>query len=313
VIQTRVETAREKPGALKGQMLDALKRHWPEYLCEAALLGLFMLSACAFGALIFHPSSPVVAAVPDPALRRALMGAAMGATAVSLVYSPWGKRSGAHFNPSVTLAFFRLGKIKAPDALFYVLAQFAGGVLGALAAVALLGAWLADPAVNYVVTRPGPYGVPAAFAAEAIISFALMTVVLAASNTPRLARLTGLFAGALVMLYVGVEAPLSGMSMNPARTFSSAFAAQIWTALWLYFTAPPLGMLLAAELYTRFKGAGAVRCAKLHHRNAGRCIFNCGYKEEVRCQMSDVGEDGHVEVSRRAPFETAKLLLTSNI
>jgi aquaporin Z len=313
VIQNGVEAAREKPGALRRQVLDALKRHWPEYLCEAALLGLFMLSACAFGALLFHPSSPAVAAVPGLTSRRALMGAAMGATAVSLVYSPWGKRSGAHFNPSVTLAFFRLGKIKAPDALFYVLAQFAGGVLGALAAVALLGAWLADPAVNYVVTRPGPYGVAVAFAAEVLISFVLMTVVLAASNAPRLARLTGLFAGALVMLYIGVEAPLSGMSMNPARTFSSAFAAQVWTALWLYFTAPPLGMLLAAEAYTRRRGARAVRCAKLHHQNAGRCIFNCGYKEEVGGRRSDVSEEVHVEVSRRAPFETAKLLLTSNL
>ena len=300
-----VETARE--------MLDALKRHWPEYLCEAALLGLFMLSACAFGVLLFHPSSPAVAAVPDPTSRRVLMGAAMGATAVSLVYSPWGRRSGAHFNPSVTLTFFRLGKVKGWDALFYVLAQFAGGASGALLASALLGPPLADPAVNYVVTRPGIYGVRIAFAAEVFISFVLMTVVLAASNAPRLARFTGLFAGALVMLYISVEDPLSGMSMNPARTLSSALAAQIWTALWLYFTAPPLGMLLAAEAYTRLGGARAVRCAKLHHRNAGRCIFNCGYKEEVGGRRSDVSEEGQVEVSRRAPFETAKLLLTSNI
>ena len=67
------------------------------------------------------------------------------------------------------------------------------------------------------------------------------------------------------------------MSMNPARTFSSALAAQLWTSLWIYFTAPPLGMLAAAELYRRHYGVHAVICAKLHHHNDKRCIFRCGY------------------------------------
>src|SRR3989304_987347 len=83
------------------------------------------------------------------------------------------------------------------------------------------------------------------------MSFLLMTVVLAASNTPRLARRTGLFAGVLVAAYITVEAPLSGMSLNPARTFASALPASVWTAFWVYLAAPPLGMLLAAELYAR--------------------------------------------------------------
>ena len=69
------------------------------------------------------------------------------------------------------------------------------------------------------------------------------------------------------------------MSMNPARTFASALPAQIWTALWLYFTAPPLGMLLAAELYVRQYGIHKVFCAKLHHHNDKRCIFHCNWKQ----------------------------------
>src|SRR5919107_1625161 len=144
-------------------MLKALGEHWPEYLIEAAGLGLFMLSACAFGVLLFHPSSPAVAAVSDSTLRRVLMGAAMGATAIAIIYSPWGKRSGAHVNPATTLAFFRLGKVKTADALFYVVAQFAGGVTGTLAAAAILGKLLSAHEVNYVVTR-GRYGAGAAFA-----------------------------------------------------------------------------------------------------------------------------------------------------
>jgi len=105
---------------------------------EAAELGIFMLSACVFVVLLEHPASPAPAALPVPFVRRALVGIAMGLTAIGIVYSPLGKRSGAHFNPSVTLTFLRLGKIAPWDALFYVAAQFAGGVAGvALAAVVL--------------------------------------------------------------------------------------------------------------------------------------------------------------------------------
>jgi len=261
-------------------MPAALKHHWPEYLMEAAGLGLFMLSACVFATLLEHPASPVRQAISDPVLRRLLIGLAMGLTAVSIVYSPWGKQSGAHLNPSLTLTFLRLGKVAPWDALLYVVAQFIGGVLGVGLASLLLGHVLADPAINYVATIPGAYGVGVAFLAEVVISGVLMTVVLTVSNTPNLARFTGLCAGVLVATYITVEAPLSGMSMNPARTFGSSLAAQSWTALWIYFTAPPLGMLLAAEIYLRWPGARQVVCAKLHHQNDKRCIFRCGYQEK---------------------------------
>jgi aquaporin Z len=148
-----------------------------------------------------------------------------------------------------------------------------------LIARAFLMDLMAHPAVNYAATIPGPGGAAIAFVAEVIISFILMSVVLRVSNTARLARFTGLFAGALVMTYISLEAPLSGMSMNPARTFGSAFSANTWTALWIYFTAPPLGMMLAAETYRRLAGAKKVFCAKLHHHNDKRCIFRCNFQE----------------------------------
>jgi aquaporin Z len=98
------------------------RTHWPEYLMEAAGLGIFMVSACGFGTLLEYPASPVRQAIPDPLARRALMGLAMGLTAIALVYSPWGKRSGAHLNPAVTWTFWRLGKVAPRDALAYPLA-----------------------------------------------------------------------------------------------------------------------------------------------------------------------------------------------
>src|SRR5262249_23077365 len=152
--------------------------------------------------LLFHPSSSVVARLPDPGLRRLLMGLAMGGTAVALNYSGWGKQSGAHYNPVVTLTFLRLGRISPRDASAYVAAQFAGAVLGVFAAGLLAGPLVADASVRYAVTVPGPLGQGVAFAAELVISFLLMTVVLRASSDPRYARFTGLFAGLLVATFI---------------------------------------------------------------------------------------------------------------
>jgi aquaporin Z len=107
----------------------------------------------------------------------------------------------------------------------------------------------------------------------------MMLVVLFVSNSSALTRWTPVVAGTMVALYITFEAPISGMSINPARTFGSAFNARIWDSLWVYFTAPPLGMLLAAESYLRLKGARGVLCAKLHHHNHQRCIFKCNFGE----------------------------------
>jgi aquaporin Z len=256
-------------------MADALKHHWPEYLMEAACLGLFMISAFTFGAILGHPASPVYQAVPNPLVRRFFMGLAMGSTAIAIIYSPWGKQSGAHINPSTTLTFFRLGKITTCDTALYIISQFIGGLAGALLASVILAEWVSHPSVNYVVTMPGKAGVAIAFFAEIVITFVLMTVILYVSNNNRLHKLTGLCAGALVAAYITFEAPISGMSMNPARTLASAVAAHCWSALWIYFTAPLIGMFSAAEVYVRTKGQQTVACAKLHHDNDRRCIF-CG-------------------------------------
>src|SRR5438046_8073637 len=175
-------------------MFRSLKEHWPEYLCEAAELGLFMISASLFTMLLWDPSSPVLSLIPDPFGRGMLTGLAMGGTAIALVFSPLGKRSGAHFNPAVILTFWRLGKVKNWDAFFYVIAQFIGGIAGVFVVALVARMTLSHPAVNYVATLPGPHGMTIAFIAELIIAFILMTVVLNVSNTPHLARFTGVFA-----------------------------------------------------------------------------------------------------------------------
>jgi aquaporin Z len=262
----------------RASIRHAASTHWPEYLIEATGLAVFMISASLFAALLEHPASPVKQAIENGTLRRALMGIAMGTTAIAIIYSPWGKRSGAHINPAATLTFFRLGKIEPADAIFYVLAQFVGACLGMGLALALLGgAVIAHPLVNYVETHPGPTGPTIAFVAEAAISFGLMLLVLIVSNRREINRYTGLFVGAIVALYITIEAPFSGMSMNPARSFSSALAGKDWDWLWIYFVAPPLGMMLAAQVYVMRRGLSSVLCCKLHHDNAEPCIFRCAY------------------------------------
>jgi aquaporin Z len=280
ILDSRAEAPVHPPFAAsprRSVFAAAFRRHWPEYAIEGALLGAFMVSACAFSVLLEHPGSPVRQAIAGGLLRRALMGVAMGATAVAIIYSPWGKRSGAHINPATTLTFFRLGRVEGADAVFYAVAQFAGALAGVGLVALLLPAEVRHPSVAFAATRPGPAGATAAFAAEAGITFVLLTVVLTVSNAPRWNRWTGLAVGACVALFITVEAPLSGMSMNPARTFGSAAGAMRWDHLWIYFVAPPLGMLLAAEVRLRARSFRPVLCAKLHHENERRCIFRCDY------------------------------------
>jgi aquaporin Z len=281
----------EADGADESRLSAAvsLRLHWPEYLMEAGESGIYLFSACAVATLLWHPASPIQRLLPSDAVRRVLMGLAMGATIIAIVLSPWGKQSGAHFNPAVTFTFYRLRKVALWDALFYCVAQLLGAVAGvALASLVLQGA-PAHTAVRYAATIPGIYGDSIAFVAELAISFILMSAILFASNHEVLTPYTHYFAAILVAAYIAFEAPLSGMSTNPARTFGPALYGHYWHALWIYFTAPPLGMLGAAQLFLRAREDKGPYCAKLHHHNYKRCIFRhkcADHSTWVRCIIS---------------------------
>lgn len=100
-----------------------------------------------------------------------------------------------------------------------------------------------------------------------------MSAILFASNHKALARFTHYFAAILVAVYIAFESPISGMSTNPARTFGPALYGSYWHALWIYFIAPPVAMLAAAEIFLLVSGRKGPYCAKLHHHNDKRCIF----------------------------------------
>jgi aquaporin Z len=275
--------------------MRSLHLHWPEYLIEGGGLCLFMIGAGITAVLLEAPASPVRGVLPEPGLRRAVFGLAMGAIVVALVYSPWGKRSGAHFNPAMTLTFWWLGKVADVDALSFAAAQFIGGLLGVVATALLFGSAFTGEPVAYIVTVPGETGPAIALLAEFSISLALMLVVLTVSNQPRLARFTGVCAAALVAAYIAFEAPLSGMSMNPARSFASALPAMTWDFIWIYFLAPTAGMLCAAGLYGLFVPHRPVACAKLLHPAEVRCI-HCGHDPlHPSRDMIEPPEEPHVQ------------------
>ena len=194
---------------------------------------------------------------------------------MSLFYSPWGRRSGAHINPAVTLCFLRLRRISPARAAAYAVAQLVGGAAGVALAASCLPMAIRHPAVNYVVTTPGPSGAAVAWAAEFGMALVMMTTVLSVNRVPRLAPYTGVFAAALVALYITFEAPLSGMSLNPARTLASALSARLWTSLWVYFTAPPLGMLAAVEVQRLLVRRPHRLCGKWAHPTNDPAVFRC--------------------------------------
>lgn len=255
-------------------MVKAFKKNWKIYTMEAVCLGLFMVSASLFGTLLESPMSGIHQSLPDPFIRTCLMGVAMGITATLIIYSPMGKLSGAHMNPALTVAFMSLGKIDWRDTIYYSLFQCLGGLVAVYFMALLLGNGFIDQPVNYVATLPFK-GEKAAFQVEIIIAFLMMTMVLVTSNHSGLSRYTGVIAGIFVMSFVIISGPISGFSMNPARTIASAIPSHMFDSFWIYMAAPFIGMMTATGTYGFFKGR--VICCKMHHSPGYTCIFHCGY------------------------------------
>ena len=233
-------------------MIEALRQHWPRYLMEGAQLGLFMIVTLYLTLALEHPASPIRRRIASSVLRRIIMGACIGSTVIVLIYSDWGRQSGAQFNPAVTLAMFSLDRIEPWDAVFYVLSQFVGGWLGLTLASLPVRTLAAHRDVNFVVTPPGPQGKGPAFLAEFLISFLILFSLLQVMHRPEWKHLIGVVAGLHLWAFIALEAPYSGMSLNPARTMASAIAARNFQALWIYFLAPPMAMLFAAQLCRRW-------------------------------------------------------------
>ena len=160
----------------------------------------------------------------------------------SAVYA-FGPISGAHINPAVTIGLWTRGALERERVPAYVAAQISGAVAGAL----LLGLIAGDSAVSGATVPQIP--VPQAVAVEIVLSFALMTVILAVVDHGGARGAGALAIGLAVGMNSLMGGGLTGASMNPARSLGPAMVSGVWTDHWIYWIAPIAGMLLAAWVW----------------------------------------------------------------
>lgn len=235
--------------------------HWRSYAAE--LLGTALLVFLGLSAVIydFGPGSPAAAALRSPFALRLLTGFLFGGTGALIATSPLGRLSGAHLDPVLSWAFWLAGSLGALDAALYSIAQFAGAALGAALLPAVWGGFGA--AVRYGATLPGPGAGPwKAVGGEALTTFALVGGILWFVGHPRLRPFTPALLPPLVALLVAFEAPWSGTSMNPARSFGPALPAHALGVLWIYCLGPAAGAAAAALAAVR---PGRIHVAKVAH------------------------------------------------
>lgn len=246
------------------------------YACEFVGMTLLLFVGVSAVALIWAPASPMPVIEPL-VLRRFVTGLLFAGAATAVVYSRLGQKSGGHLNPAMTLAFWRLGKFPARHVLPYVLAQVAGAAAGVALAFAVSGELLRS--VRFGATAPGPgWTWMAALPAEVACAFTLAFLIFVSINKPALAAKTGALAGGLLAVMVTIVAPISGMSVNPARSAAPALFVPLVADQWLYVVGPIAGAWLAAVVYRRQWGRTTV-CAKLYHTATYPCAFDtCGYR-----------------------------------
>jgi aquaporin Z len=237
--------------------------HWAEWLCEFVGTALLLVGGLSAVCLDFAPGSLVASVVPDHSARLLITGLLFAGTGSLVAVSPLGRRSGAHLNPSVTLAFWRRGHLHPHDLAGYVIAQ----VAGAFAGTALVKWWWGAKAraVDLGVTQPG-HGVVSAGAAgiEAFMTLLLVGAILLMVSSPKTARFTPLLVWIVVAVLVWQGAPWTGTSLNPARSLAPAQLLPDLANLWVYFVGPLAGSLLAVKAYGTFTSL-ETRTAKLFH------------------------------------------------
>ena len=247
--------------------------HWFEYGAE--LLGTAFLVFAGVSAVVFDfgTGSPLAHVLPGASIRRLITGLLFAGSGSLVAISPLGKLSGGHINPAVSLAFWIQGKMHHLDLGGYILGQLLGAIIGSLLVVLVWGGHAAS--VGYGTTVPGAvYPLWMVFLAEVSLTFLLVSSIFLFVSSHRLMRWTPLMVCILVGVMVWLEAPVSGTSLNPARSFGPALVSWIWNDHWLYWIAPPLGALLAVGAFRLLAiGERDVLTGKLFHVPHYRSVF----------------------------------------
>ena len=243
---------------------NSVKFPYPVLLAEATGTGLVLLAGLSFVILDFGAGSPVLKWLPDPGLRRLITGFLFGTTGGLIAISPLGKLSGAHLNPVVTFAFWVQGKLQTHVMAGYILVQFAGAALGSLP---LLLWRQMGSSVDFGATVPGNgYSTLVVLSGEILTTGAMILGLFFFLSHPRLRQFTPLLFPFLYAIMVFLEAPVSGTSTNPARSFGPSLVAGVWQDWWVYGLGPLLGALFALALIrSNWLGVFEVEVAKLYH------------------------------------------------
>lgn len=268
--------------------------HWPEYGAE--LLGTAFLVFIAVSAvtLTFGSGSPLAAVFPTSSARRLFAGMVLAGSGPSVSISPLGKLSGAHLNPALSLAFWLQGKVHPHDLVGYLASQLLGAVLGAGLAVLV---WKERAAsIQNGVTAPGMgYSIWSVLFIEMGLTCLLVLAIFLFLSNHRLMCWTPVMTWLLVAFIYWLVAPISGSSLNPARSFGPALVSWFWRDQWVYYLASPLGVLLAVGLFRQLRRVGIhdVLTAKLFHAPRYRCIF-----KHIKAPQINTDQDGKLITPR---------------
>jgi aquaporin NIP len=198
--------------------------------------------------VFFGPGAAVISEYLGGSLTLEGMAACSGLVVLVLVYS-LGHVSGAHFNPAVTLGFTLFRHFRREDVLPYWLAQVAGAIVGAALLLALVG-----KVHNLGATVPRGSDTQA-LAFEIVLSFLLMFVITAVATDSRaVGQAAAIAIGATVGLDILIGGPISGASMNPARSLGPAIVSGELSSIWVYIVGPSLGAVFGAFAYTMVRG-----------------------------------------------------------
>jgi len=231
------------------------------FMAEFLGTGLLLLAGLSIVIFMFGSGSPMAELIPSVKLRQMITGFLFGSVGASIALSPIGKVSGAHINPAVTIVFWLFRKLEGRLAITYILSQLTGAVIGCLP---LLVWGQMGRSIDFGVTVPGQgFTTQTAFLGEVITTFTMVLLLIVFIGFRQIRQFTPYMFPVLYAIMVPLEADISGISTNPARSFGPAVISGQWAAFWIYIAGPLTGALLASLAGSML--AKRITIAKLYH------------------------------------------------
>jgi aquaporin Z len=239
---------------------------WRLFFSELIGTAVLVFGGLSVVIFMFGDGTPMARLVPNAFLRNALTAFLFGTVGSAIAVSRVGKESGAHINPAVTMSFWLMQKLDFRAAIGYIVAQMVGACIGALP---LLAWGSMGESVIFGATIPGEgYSTAVVVIGEIVTTFGLIGTLCVCLGFRHLRRFTPFVIPFLYAVMVPFEAPISGTSTNPARTFGPALISGQWDGWWIYWLGPMLGMLLAVVVCSSL--ARRIEVAKLYHFESDR-------------------------------------------